>query len=280
MSYLITVENLKNQLRNNPSNTILIDVRFQLNNPDAGRLAYEEGHLPGAFYLDLEKDLSGEVKEHGGNHPLPSLEDFAKTIGNLGIDHETNVVVYDENNEMFAARLWWMLHYAGHDKVFLLEGGFNRWIKEGNPLTKEMPKANQKVFEPKVRKNEVIHIEGVKEKLKKDAAILIDSRSRERYLGKVEPLYKKAGHIPGAKNYFWKAVKKENGDWKSKEELEAHFQNLPKDAEIIVSCGSGVSATPNILSLKIAGYQNVKLYPGSFSDWISYDENEVSTEEE
>src|SRR5690625_4835394 len=123
-------------------------------------------------------------------------------------------------------------------------------------------------------------MQDVKQKMKEKSAILIDSRSRERYLGKTEPLYAKAGHIPGATNYFWKDVLDENGLWKSDKELTAHFKALSKNDEIIVSCGSGVSACPNVLALKMAGYENVKLYPGSFSDWISYEENKVEKDAE
>src|SRR5699024_70127 len=130
------------------------------------------------------------------------------------------------------------------------------------------------------RHEEVVDMKQVKEKLADDTAILIDSRSRDRYLGKTEPMHPKAGHIPGAKNMFWKGVLDADGHWKNVDELKEHFADLPKDEEIIVSCGSGVSATPNIMGLKMAGFKNIKLYTGSYSDWISYDENELETKEE
>lgn len=120
----------------------------------------------------------------------------------------------------------------------------------------------------------------MKRKVKQDESVLVDSREKQRYLGEVEPLYSKAGHIPGAKNFFWKDVLKSNGKWKSASELQSHFSSLSHEQEIIVSCGSGVSACPNILALKQAGFKNIKLYPGSYSDWISYPEHEVSTNDE
>ncbi|MEC5424595.1 sulfurtransferase [Virgibacillus sp. C22-A2] len=280
MSYLISVNRLKSRLENNQGNTVIVDVRFQLNDPDAGRKAYLHNHLPGAVYMDLNKDLSGKPEKHGGNHPLPDTRQFAAKIGKIGIDHETTVVIYDQANDMFAARLWWLLDSMGHEKVYLLEGGYERWVAEGNEVTDEIPGLKARKFQPVFRENQTVDIEELKEKLKDKSTVLIDSRGIDRYLGMVEPLYGKAGHIPGAKNYFWKDVLNEKGNWKKKEALEEHFASLSKDQEIIVSCGSGVSACPNVLALKSAGYKNVKLYPGSFSDWISYDDNEIEKKEE
>ncbi|GAB3046055.1 sulfurtransferase [Virgibacillus ainsalahensis] len=279
MSYLISVNRLKNRLENNQDNTVIVDVRFELTDPDAGRKMYLESHLPGAVYMDLEKDLSGKAEKHGGNHPLPDMEMFAAKVGNIGINHETTVVIYDQANDMYGARLWWLLDYLGHEKVYILDGGYTRWITEGNEVTDRIPELEAKNFQPIFRNNQVADIEEVKEKLEKDEAMLIDSRSKERYLGKSEPMYVKAGHIPGAKNFFWKDVLTKDGVWKKNGELQEHFASIPKEREIIVSCGSGISACPNVLALKAAGYTNVKLYPGSFSDWISYEENKVEKKE-
>ncbi|WP_019379120.1 sulfurtransferase [Virgibacillus halodenitrificans] len=280
MSYLISVNRLKSRLENNQDNTVLVDVRFQLGDPQAGRKAYLEEHIPGAVYMDLEKDLSGKKEKHGGSHPLPDIDMLAAKISNIGIDHDTTVVVYDKENDMFAARFWWLLHYMGHNKVYVLEGGYDCWKSEGNETTSEIPQLQKKHFFPSVREDEKVNIETVKQKLTNENTIVIDSRAKERYLGKTEPMYAKAGHIPGAKNFFWKELIKDNQTWKKGEELAEHFKSLPKNKEIIVSCGSGVSACPNILALKSAGYSNVKLYPGSFSDWISYEENPVETKDE
>ncbi|AXI07942.1 sulfurtransferase [Oceanobacillus zhaokaii] len=279
MSNLISVERLKKRLENNLDNTVIVDVRFQLDNPDAGRKMYLESHLPGAVYLDLNRDLSGRAEKHGGAHPLPNRETFTAKMGNIGIDENTTVVIYDQGNGMFAARLWWLLENSGHDKVYLLEGGYKRWVEDGNDVTKEISRLQRKKFKPKYRNDQTVTMEEVKEKTENQTAILIDSRAKERYLGEIETLYSKAGHIPGAKNYFWKGVLAGEGVWKKGKELEQHFAALPKDEEIIVSCGSGVSACPNILALKAAGYTNVKLYPGSFSDWISYDKNDIELDE-
>ncbi|GIP63552.1 thiosulfate sulfurtransferase [Virgibacillus pantothenticus] len=280
MTYVISVERLKNRLKNNLKNTVIIDVRFQLMDPEAGRKAYLQDHIPGAIFMDIEKDLSGKKLKHGGNHPLPDLTMLAAKLGKVGVDHDTTVVLYDDHNDMFAARAWWLLHYMGHNKVYVLDGGYTRWKETGNETTVEIPQLKPKLFHLKMRPNQTANMEEVKEKVKQNAAVLIDSRAKERYLGDHEPMYARAGHIPGAKHYFWKDVLDANGSWKKKEALEKQFASLSKDEEIIVSCGSGISACPNILALKSLGFKNVKLYPGSFSDWISYEDNEVAIGED
>ncbi|MDY0406977.1 sulfurtransferase [Virgibacillus sp. 179-BFC.A HS] len=272
MTYLISVDRLKKREK---ENTVIVDVRFDLQDAQAGK-AYIQAHIPGAVYLDLNQDLSSKKQKHGGSHPLPDMELLAAKLGNIGIGPDTTVVIYDADNDMFAPRLWWLLHHLGHEKAYVLDGGFKRWVDEGNPTTAEIPRSQPKTFRLNPKHSDTVDINQVKEKLAGNEAILIDSRAKDRYLGKTEPLYKKAGHIPGAKNYFWKNVLDDSGKWKTIEALQDHFKDLPKDKEIIVSCGSGVSACPNILALKTAGFSNVKLYPGSFSDWISYDDNPVA----
>lgn len=273
MDYVITCDELNEKKLGR--DVVIIDVRFQLKDPDEGQKAYIQGHIPGAVYLDLKKDLSGTPERHGGSHPLPDIDTFAAKLGSIGITQDTLVVIYDAHNDMFAARMWWLLHYVGHDKSYLLDGGLEAWIGEGYELTTDVPTLHSKKFQPQVRSNEIVDMETVRER--NDNTVLIDSRAKDRYVGKTEPMYKKAGHIPGAVNYFWKDVLGENGNWKSADALETHFKDLEKDAEIIVSCGSGVSACPNVIALKTAGFTNVKLYPGSYSDWISYEENTTET---
>ncbi|WP_339217203.1 sulfurtransferase [Ornithinibacillus sp. FSL M8-0202] len=280
MTYIMKVEELIHKLTANPEEIVLVDARFQLGDPTAGRNAYEESHVPGAVYFDLERDLSSEAGEHGGNHPLPDITTLAEKLGKNGIDQDTTVVVYDKGNDMFAPRFWWLLHYLGHQDVYVLDGGFDAWVQAGQPVTADIPVKKQKTFIPNVRPNQVVDIAFVRGIKDNKQAVLIDSRSKDRYLGKTEPLYQKAGHIPGAKNYFWMDVLDENGNWKDRQSLEKQFAKLDKNKEIIVSCGSGVSATPNIMALKMAGFEHVKLYPGSYSDWISYEENSIETKDE
>ncbi|HLR22216.1 MAG TPA: sulfurtransferase [Pseudogracilibacillus sp.] len=275
MEPIIRVEQLNKWLQEN--NVTVIDVRSGLNNPDAGEAAYNEAHIPKAYYLHLERDLSGEVSEHGGNHPLPDAETLAATLREMGVAFEKPIVIYDERNGMFAARAWWLLNYLGHSKTYLLDGGFVAWKDAGYDTTDKIPPKRAGNFTADVQQGMTRSMEEVKNRDAK--TILIDSRSPERYAGEVEPLYDKSGHIPGAENYFWKDVLDEDGAWKSKAALTSHFKTLDKADEIIVSCGSGISACPNIVALKRAGFENVKLYPGSYSDWISYDDNPVESGE-
>lgn len=280
MDFLMDVDELEKKMSSNADDLVVIDVRFDLGNPYAGRSLYLESHIPEAIYLDLNKDLSGRVQKHGGNHPLPNMEEFVGKLEDVGVSNQTTVVIYDQENGMFAARMWWLLYYIGHEDMYMLDGGFKEWSNKGKKITNDIPNLNRTKYYPNFRTEEIVDIKIVKDKLKNQEAVLIDSRAKERYLGKAEPLYEKAGHIPKAKNFFWKHVLNEDGTWKSADELNKHFENFNKDEEIIVSCGSGVSACPNVIALKTIGFTNVKLYPGSYSDWISYPENEIETREE
>ncbi|MBT2292606.1 sulfurtransferase [Paenibacillus albidus] len=271
-----------------PEQTI-VDCRFTLGQPQAGRASYEQEHIPGAVYLDLELDLSGPVGEHGGRHPLPDPQAFATRLAKLGIGNDSRIVAYDDESGMNAARLWWLLRYLGHEQVYILEGGFSAWKAEKFPVTDHQPVRVPSSFQPNVQTQMLVDVDKVRQVSAETGLanppastlpIIIDSRARERYLGLEESLDKKAGHIPGAFNFFWKDTQNADGSYKSAEELQEHFSKLDKDAEIIVYCGSGVTACPNVLALERAGFNNVRLYPGSWSDWISYEENAVATGEE
>lgn len=277
MTYLVTVEQLI-QLQQE-TDVVLIDVRSHLQQPQTGKEKYDKGHLPGAFFLDMEEDLSGKVAKHGGNHPLPDVEKLAIILGSLGVYPTSTVVVYDDSNGMFAARALWLLQFVGHPSTMILEGGYQAWMDAGHDVTTAILKRTPTTFIPHVATDEVVSMEEVKNR-PKQTSVLIDSRAYARYIGESEPLYKKAGHIPGAKHYFWQDVLDESKRWKEAAELKTHFQALKNADEIIVSCGSGISACPNVIALKMAGFTNVKLYPGSYSDWISYEENDVVTGEE
>ncbi len=278
MSYLISPASLLTAL--DDPHLVVIDCRFRLGDPTAGYKAYQESHLPGAFYLDLEKDLSSPVGKHGGRHPLPDLDRLVAKLGQIGVDSQARVVVYDDLFGMMASRLSWLLHYLGHTNVQLLDGGWQKWIKLGYPTTDEIPSLRPTTFRPNIQPHLLADRNEVKEKLKSEQTIVIDSREAIRYRGEKEPIDPIAGHIPGALNYFWQGVVKDSGEWKSPEELAEHFADLPKDKELIVYCGSGVSATPNYFALKEIGYPQVKLYVGSWSDWISYTDSPIAKKTE
>lgn len=274
MNVLIDKEWLLKNLHD--QNVRIVDCSFSLADPKKGRQEYEHNHIPGACYFDLDKDLSGEVSEHGGRHPLPDLKEFIHKLELAGIDKNTIVVSYDQGEGAFAARFWWLLQYLGHEKVYVLDGGFNGW-KEGNfPVTSEVPAYKKTTFQSDINYSLIASMEAVKAAAEEQKAnvVLIDSREEKRYLGIEEPIDKKAGRIPGALNKPW-FEGLNAGYYKPAEIQKQRFSDIHTDNEIIVYCGSGVTAAPNFIALKSAGYEKVKLYLGSFSDWISYQENKI-----
>ncbi|MCU6794489.1 sulfurtransferase [Paenibacillus sp. WQ 127069] len=278
MKHIVSIAWLLSHLED--TNLVVADCRFQLGQPDAGRQAYEEAHIPNAVYFDLEQDLSAPVGEHGGRHPVPDIDTLATKLGLAGINVNSTVVVYDDQGGAMASRLWWLLHYLGHEKVYVLDEGFSVWKKAGQPVSSLLKEAVPTVFTAHIRTDIIADVTEVQAKLGQPGTLLLDSREAPRYLGEVEPIDKAAGHIPGAINKFWKDVLDEQGRFKDESAITENYASLPRDKEIIVYCGSGVTATPNILGLSEAGFKNVKLYAGSWSDWISYMDNPVATGEE
>ncbi|WP_340371621.1 sulfurtransferase [Peribacillus sp. FSL E2-0218] len=274
MSYIIDKEELLPLLTTNDIR--ICDCRFRLGSPDAGQREFEEDHIPGAVYFDLEKDLSGQVQEHGGRHPLPDLTVFKGKLEANGITNDTVLVAYDGGEGSYASRFVWLLSYLGHRNVQVLEGGYAAWKNGGYPIDAALSYYPSTEYHMEL--NESVHAsyQEVKQFTMRSAddIVLVDSREAKRYQGIEEPIDKKAGHIPGAVNKLWTKVL-DNGHFKKEEALQANFSDIGRDKEIIVYCGSGVTAAPNYVALKEAGYKHVKLYIGSFSDWISYDDNPI-----
>ncbi|MET3696055.1 thiosulfate/3-mercaptopyruvate sulfurtransferase [Bacillus oleivorans] len=270
--FIESVELLK-MIENHDDLTIL-DCRFNLQERNEGRELFEESHIPNAQYVDLEKDLSGEVQLHGGRHPLPSIGFLEKMFQEKGVSLETPVVIYDQGKAPVAARLFWILRFLGHSQVFVLQGGYNSWQHSNYPTEKGPAKKAQGNFTARINKEMLALFTDVKEMIETKKGNLIDSREYQRYLGNEEPIDKKAGRIPTALHYFWGDVF-EGNRYKTKEQLMQHFQSLSPDEPITVYCGSGVTAAPNVLALLSLGFKHVKLYIGSFSDWISYDDSPV-----
>ncbi len=258
----------------------LVDCRFVLGQPDVGASAYRAEHLPAAVYFDLERDLSAPIGEHGGRHPLPDLEELACKLGQHGIGNDDQIVAYDDQGGAMASRFWWLLKYMGHDKVAVLEGSFTAWKEAGLPTTSEIAPVSATSFTVQSQPDMLVQMEEVRTKLGNGETLLIDSREGVRYLGLQEPIDPVAGHIPGAVNHFWKESLNEDGTWKSAAEQKLRFQALDPERDVIVYCGSGVTACPNVLALHEAGHRKVKLYAGSWSDWVSYKENPIATGEE
>ena len=250
---------------------IIVDCRFQLSDPNWGYQQYKRGHIPGAYYLDLDRDLSSEIKQHGGRHPLPDRQIFAAKLEQIGIvKDETLVIAYDDSRFAFAARLWWLLRYFGHDRVALLDGGWNGWVKQGFPVTEEMPIPTTGNFLPQLRLDYIVAREKVKIARELSNTFLVDSRDSDRYRGEREPIDPIAGHIPGAVNSPWKKVSDSQGYLQPLHLQQQLWADLKGAKEIIVYCGSGVTACVNLLSLELAGISGSKLYPGGWSDWCSY----------
>ncbi|MGK7937734.1 MAG: sulfurtransferase [Xenococcaceae cyanobacterium] len=260
-------------LAENLGNTevVVIDCRFQLNSPTWGYEQYCNSHIPGAYYLDLDQDLSSSVKLHGGRHPLPNLDQFATKLASIGIIHsETLVVAYDDSRLAFAARLWWLLRYLGHDRVAVVDGGWNAWQQGNYPTIKDIPSPQQGSFTPQPRTDWIVDRETVKIRKDLPEVVLVDSRDSDRYQGKREPIDPIAGSIPGALNSPWKQVTNDRGYLIPLQEQAQLWSSYQSKEEIIVYCGSGVTACVNLLSLQLAGIDNAKLYPGGWSDWCSY----------
>lgn len=255
----------------NNSQVVIIDCRFSLADPKLGFNQYQTSHIPGAYYLDLNQDLSSPVAEHGGRHPLPDIDKLAAKLAKMGIEFQkTLVVAYDDSRFAFASRLWWLLRYLGHDQVVVLDGGFAGWQNAGHPINNIIPESKIGNFQPQIKAEKAVDFDYVKTHKDKPEVVLIDSREGDRYRGEKEPIDKIAGHIPGAVNYPWQEVSNSSGFLNSQFTQQQRWEKIAADKEIIVYCGSGVTACVNLLSLEIAGIATGKLYVGSWSDWISY----------
>ncbi|SDC60688.1 sulfurtransferase [Shouchella lonarensis] len=258
------------ELVRNERSFLILDVRHTLEDVDAGQKLYEDAHIPHAQFVNMATELADKTKKEGGRYPLPSVKKMTQLFQEKGVSHDMPVVVYDQSGGMMAARAWWMLYYLGHKQVMVLEGGFSRWCTLGYETTSEVSRAKKTIFVPRVRADMLLSASEVYARVNDPKTTLIDARAPERFRGEHETRDAKSGHIPGAKNYFWKGVLREDGSWKNEEELKQHFSVLPKDHDIVVYCASGISACTNVMALKRAGFKYVKLYAGSWSDWITH----------
>lgn len=267
--YFVDSEWLLQQL-DNPQ-VVIVDCRFQLIDSNWGEDQYRQSHIQGAYYLNLNGDLSSPVQRHGGRHPLPNVDVLAQKFADLGIvKNQTLVVAYDDARFAFASRLWWLLRYLGHESVVLLDGGWHDWLKHDYPVTDTIPENQPGSFAPQPNLAWLVDINTVKSAQNQDSVVIVDSRDRDRYLGLNEPIDPIAGSIPGAVNYPWKNITDESGYLTSAQTQQQLWNDLKHASEIFVYCGSGVTACVNLFSLNLAGFKNAKLYPGGWSDWCSY----------
>jgi len=268
----VSAENLIAALKQPKHNIRIYDCRFNLGDANAGLLDYDKGHIPAAYFLDLEADLSGPVGLHGGRHPLPHQHEIQERLNSTGLNNLDTVVVYDDSQFAYAARAWWLLRFLGHPNVLVLDGGYQAWLQAGGEVDKREPEPQLGNFRCRPQKGWIIDYEMARDTSQKpDADIsLIDSRETRRFLGEVEPIDPVAGCIPSAINKPWQELSDEKGKIKPLEFHQQRWQEFESQQTLACYCGSGVTACVNLLSLAYAGKNNVRLYPGSWSDWCTY----------
>jgi thiosulfate/3-mercaptopyruvate sulfurtransferase len=257
----------------------IVDVRWKLGDPAAGRRAYDEGHLPNAVFLDVDRDLAAPRGDGPGRHPLPRAEAFARTMERIGVGDATRVVAYDDAGGSVAARLWFLLRYFGHETGAVLDGGIQAWQGDDLALVKQAPQVSPARFGARARPELIVDREEV---LLHDG-LLIDARQPQRYRGESEPVDPRAGHIPGAKSApFVDNLATAMGPFAPPDQLRAQYARLGARAgsDMICYCGSGVTACHDLLALELAGITGARLYEGSWSDWSSDPEAPIATGEE
>jgi len=251
---------------------VAVDCRWQLSDPAYGPRAYAEGHVPGAVYANLDRDLSDLSKPGLGRHPLPDAAAFAAVLGRLGISPRSEVIAYDDDNGAYAARLWWLLRLAGHESVAVLDGGLAAWRAAELPLARDVPQPAPTQYDVRFDERAVETAESVQRMLLHGAGVLLDARGAARFRGDEEPIDKVAGHVPGARNRPFGANLSPNGTFKAPDVLRDEFESLLGSrgpSEVVHMCGSGVTACQNLLAMEHAGLTGSHLYAGSWSGWIS-----------
>ena len=267
---LISTSELAARLRD-PS-LVIVDTRHDLAQPEHwGEAQYSASHIPGARFAHLDRDLSARKTGTNGRHPLLSPEAAAAVLSRLDIDATKHVVVYDQQSGQYAARLWWMLRWLGHDAVAVLDGGFDRWVREGRPVTTDVPPPGEASFAVRhgVATSDANEVQA---SLAGADLTLVDARAPERYSGENEPLDPVAGRIPGALNRFWSTNVNPDGTFKTPEAIRSEFAALLGDTpldRVVHYCGSGVTACHNLLAMEVAGLPGTRLYPGSWSEWCA-----------
>lgn len=250
---------------------VILDARARLNDPEAGHRLWREGHIPGAQHADLDRDLSAPPSAQDGRHPLPDKATFAARLNSWGISPTHAVVVYDDTGgQIAAARAWWLLTWAGHPAVQVLDGGWPAWIAGGQPIATNSPAVDPSHWQPRFDDRLIASTDEVA----RGEAVLLDARAGERFRGEHEPLDARAGHIPGARNVPGASLLDARGTFRSADVLD---RTLPAGADVIAYCGSGVSACQLILVYAELGRPLPRLYPGSWSAWSRDPSRPVAT---
>lgn len=278
MKPLVDVELLANHL--DDAGWIVFDCRHDLAAPAAGEAEYRVGHIPGARFAALERDLSGPKVGESGRHPLPTPEHLVAFLSDAGVHDHTTIVAYDAGNGLYASRLWWLARWIGHERVAVLDGGLAAWIAAGLPVTDAIPKPAP--GNVRIAPSVVAHVDtaDLVANLSTGEYLVVDARAPERFRGDVEPLDPVAGHIPGAVNRPMAASLESDGRFRPAAALREGFEQLlgvrPPES-LVHSCGSGVTACHNLLAMEVAGLPGSALYPGSWSAWSANPERPVAT---
>lgn len=274
---LISVAELADHLSD--ADWCVIDCRHDLANPDFGRAAYLDGHLPGALFLHLDADLSGPRSGTNGRHPLPDPDILAARLGACGIDRTTQVVAYDDAGGMYAARLWGLLRWLGHERVAVLDGGYRAWCDDARPVATAIRKPVPRTFAASIQPV-MVGVAEVLGQLDAPAMLIVDARSPDRFRGENETLDTVGGHIPGATNRFFKDNLTADGRFKPAPELRSAFLSIlgeHQTGSIVHQCGSGVTACHNLLAMEHAGLPGSRIYAGSWSEWCADPTRPVAT---
>ncbi|MCK7595272.1 sulfurtransferase [Pseudomarimonas salicorniae] len=279
---LVTRDELASALGSQP--LVIVDCRHDLRDPQAGERAYLAGHLPGAVFAHVDRDLSDLGKTGRGRHPLPDADVLCGRLGRWGISRTSQVVVYDAADGAFAARLWWLLRLLGHEKVAVLDGGYAAWAGQGLPIEKTIPRPRPAGYTARYDVKQIATIAVIAARgAVVGGAPLIDARAPERYRGEVEPIDAVAGHIPGAVNRHYAQNLDVNGRFKPAGLLATEFRMLigpGSPADVVHMCGSGVTACHNLLAMEHAGLKGSRVYAGSWSEWSSDPSRPVARGEE
>lgn len=278
---LVSVAELRMLMRDAKDSFVLLDASHDLFDPTLGRKTYEAGHLPGARFVSMDTDMGGKKSGTNGRHPLPERADVVAAMRRLGVNDEHQVVVYDQCEGMYAARVWWTLNWLGHRNVAVLDGGLKAWQTSGGDLVSGGPTAVATgKFSDRGPGMTVVTYEDVLENVSSKQHLVIDARAEDRFAGQNETLDPIGGHIPGAINRFFKHNLNADGTFKTVEQLTVEFQALIGDRRaeyLIMQCGSGVSACHNLLALQMIGLGTSSLYVGSWSEWCSRDGAPIAT---
>ncbi len=278
---IITVEELNNNI--NATDWFIFDCRFLLKDPAEGGIKlFNKGHIPGAQFADMDTDLASAMTSTSGRHPLPDPHELVKKLQSWGVNNSSQIICYDDKTGAFAARMWWLLKWLGHNNVAVLNGGIHAWTEKNLPLQIDVQKNSMGSFEGEANNEMWVDIEFIKEQLKANKINLFDARSSDRFTAKDLKTDPVPGHIPGAMSLPFAGNVSKQGEFLPTEELQNRYTSIMTNAEnkeAISMCGSGVTACHNLLAMSIAGFPMMRLYVGSWSEWIKDKSRPVATGE-